>query len=80
MISVFAVLRNNGDGSSSICWFDGSEVCIEELLELEERDPETWGSGEGLQVNHFRYPDDFDFDLCGIQFSDIEEIRLDLNP
>lgn len=78
MIGVFAVISHNGDGSDSLHWFDGRFVGIEELMELEERDPETWGSGDGLQVSYFTFPDGFKFAECGIQFSDIEEIRLDL--
>jgi len=77
MIGVFAVLRNNGDGSNSICWFDGREVSIEELLELADQDTETWMGGDGLQVDHFNFPDGFDFKTCGITFTNIENTRLD---
>lgn len=79
MTTVFATLKNYGDGFSGICWFDGREVCIEELLELAEYDPETWAGGNGLQVDALVFPEGFNFDACGITFTDIEEIRLDRN-
>jgi len=78
-IGIFSVISQNGDGSNSIHWFDGREVSIEELLELEEYDQDTWGSGDGLQVSHYVFPEGFDFDACGITFTNIEEIRLDQN-
>lgn len=40
---IFYTTTNNGDGSSSVAFYDSQE-CIDKL---EEHDPETYGSGEG---------------------------------
>jgi hypothetical protein len=40
---IFYTTTNNGDGSSSVSFYESQE-CIDML---EESDPETYGSGEG---------------------------------
>lgn len=40
---VYYTTSNNGDGSASVHFFDSKE-CI---TYLEDKDPETWGMGEG---------------------------------
>ncbi len=72
-IKVYAILTNCGDGSSCIRWFNDRYVTEEDLEALEENDPETWGSGDGLQCTTLTFPDDFDFEEAGISFSSYEE-------
>ncbi len=74
-ITVYAVICSGGDGSSAISWFKNTS--LEQLEELAERDPETWGSGEGLQYQELTFPDDFDFQAAGILYWDDDEIGSD---
>jgi hypothetical protein len=65
-MKVFLALSDNGDGSQSINWF--KDVTIEQLEKLEEDDPDTWGSGDGLQYQELDFPDNFDFEALGVHY------------
>lgn len=64
MITVYLVISNNGDGSSSIQWF--KNTTIKELELMEEEDPELWSSGDGLQIQELTFPDNFNFEEIGV--------------
>jgi hypothetical protein len=65
-MKVFLVLSDSGDGSSAINWF--KDVTIEQLEKLEQDDPNTWSSGDGLQYQELNFPDDFDFEALGVHY------------
>jgi hypothetical protein len=70
-MKVFLVLSDCGDGSSSINWF--KNTTLEQLYELEDKDPDRWSSGEGLQYQELNFPDNFDFKSLGVRFWADEE-------
>jgi len=68
MIKIYALLSDNGDCSASIHWFkDGSR-----LEDIMNSDIDYWGMNEGCSAETLAFPEDFDFDACGIKFSDDE--------
>jgi hypothetical protein len=71
-MKVFIVLSDSGDGSHAINWF--KNTTLDQLYELVEKDPETWGSGDGLQYEELEFPDDFDFKAMGVRYWSDEEV------
>ncbi len=70
MQTVYCLSSNNGDGSSSVCWFTSvSEEDLEKLIDL---DPESWGMND-CGADTYTFPDDLDLKACGFRFSDFEE-------
>ncbi len=61
MKTVYMVLSDNGDGSSSAHWVKDREV-VDKLQELADDGDQAWASGDGLQVSTVKFPDDFDVD------------------
>lgn len=67
MQTVYLVLSDCGDGSSSINWF--RKTTLISLEKLAEDNPNTWSSGEGLQYQELYFPDDFDLDYFALSNS-----------
>ena len=65
-MKVFLVLADCGDGSSVINWF--KNTTLEQLYLLEDKDPDRWSSGDGLQYQELNFPDDFDFEAIGVKY------------
>lgn len=63
--TIYLVLTNAGDGSSYIRWF--RNTTIDELYKLEEDDPNTYSSGDGLQFKKLAFPEGFDLDAFAEQ-------------
>lgn len=59
MKTIYMVIANCGDGSNSIDWVLDKEV-IDRMEELADEGDERYSSGDGLQVNKVKFPDDFD--------------------
>lgn len=70
-MKVFLVLSDSGDGSHAINWF--KDTTLEQLYELERKDPERWSSGDGLQYEELNFPDNFDFEVLGVRYWANEE-------
>jgi hypothetical protein len=71
-MKVFLVLSDSGDGSHAINWF--KNTTLEQLYELERKDPEVWSSGDGLQYQELEFPDNFDFKALGVRYWADEEV------
>ena len=64
-MKIYCLVSNNGDGSGSAQWFRDASIA-ESLI---DEDPETWGGNDGGPTA-YTFPEGFDFDACGIHFSD----------
>ena len=64
MQTVYMASIDGGDGSGYPNWFKSKEV----LESASDAFPEELWRG----YNSYNFPDDFDFDACGIHFSDNE--------
>lgn len=75
MQTVYLVLSDCGDGSNTINWF--RKTPFDELYKLVDDDPNTWGSGDGLQYQELKFADHFNLDmfaeLNNIYWADDEE-------
>lgn len=69
MQTVYALLEDNGDGSSSIHWFRDKEI-VDALLESD--DVEDWCQNEGIPAETLTFPDDLDLKECGFRFVDAD--------
>ncbi len=65
---VFYTTTDNGDGSSSVSFYESKE-CIELL---EEANPETYGSGEG--GSYF----DVEGTITGITIETLEDVKAEI--
>lgn len=66
MQTIYLVLSDCGDGSSTINWF--RNTTLEQLQKLEEKNPNRWSSGDGLQYQELTFPDNFDFEAIGVKY------------
>ena len=81
MKSVFAVLKDCGDGSSTIEWYkDFTREAVESLCDPDK--DESYSSGDGLQITELKFPDEFDLNsIKGIYWSpEIDDDDLDYYP
>jgi hypothetical protein len=60
---IYGVIRDNGDGSASMVWFQSQDIA--ELAS----DKEEYGISEGIAVE-LSFPDSLDLESCGFSFSD----------
>ena len=67
-IKIYGLICDNGDGSASMHWFKAKHL-VDTLL---NGDPESWGANEGDPAEILTFPEGFDFESCGISFSDDE--------
>lgn len=58
MKTIYTVISDNGDGSASILWVLDEKV-LDKMEELASDGDERYASGDGLQVNTLRFPEDF---------------------
>ncbi len=61
MIKVYLVVVDAGDGSSYIQWF--KEKTLQYLYELEQKYPNQYSSGDGLQFQELVFPESFDLEM-----------------
>ena len=73
MQTIYALLKDNGDGSSSIHWFRDKEI-VDALLESD--DVEDWYQNEGIPAETLTLPDDLDLWACGFRFDDSDYAYL----
>jgi hypothetical protein len=66
MQTIYLVLSDCGDGSSTINWF--RNTTLERLHNLADNFPDRWSSGDGLQFQELTFPDDFDFEAIGVKY------------
>lgn len=77
-MKIYCVIVGCGDGSNALRWFKDTPLRILTVLDELTGDYEEWGSGDGVQINTFTFPDDFDFASAGIRFYD-EQLKERLN-
>ena len=56
-MQIYLVTTNNGDGSNGLWWF--KDTTLEQLHELEEKFPDTFSSGDGLQYKLLNVTEQF---------------------
>lgn len=62
-------MEDNGDGSSSIHWFQNEQI-VDAILESD--DVETWFQNEGGPAEVLMFPDELDLFACGFRFDDAD--------
>lgn len=66
-IKVFVLVCSGGDGSNYVEYYDGRFVTEEQLDQLcSEHNPEDYASNEMGYADILTFPDNFDFDACGM--------------
>lgn len=66
--TIYGMISDNGDGSSSMWWF--RELPDEEAMT--EKNPETWGMSEGI-AETLTFPAELNLEKCGFSFSTLAE-------
>ncbi len=71
MQTIYGLIVDCGDGSSTIRWFTNFEL-VERLLSEDEE----YGMNEGCPAETFYFPENLNLEDCGFVFSD-DEYLLD---
>jgi hypothetical protein len=61
---IYGLIRDNGDGSGSMCWFRNLNI-VERLLEDDD-----FYANEGSPAETLYFPVSLDLSLCGFIFDD----------
>ena len=70
--TIYGLISDNGDGSSSIHWFRNEETVDKLLSEDENGDESYWAANEGGPAEVLTFPADLDLEAAGFSFHDEE--------
>ena len=68
--TIYGLISDNGDGSSSMHWFRDQEKV--DFLLSDDGDESYWAANEGSPAETLTFPADLDLEAAGFSFNDAD--------